>query len=111
MSNLAKKDHILDLSQFQVEFDEEQDISEYLADYDAPTTIERTWLLQVAKAFSMVEVYRKSIKHVLAAQVTLGLERDFFSALAQHLGLCLAWCWGSWRGSLIMMINFPGRRS
>ena len=111
MSNLAKKDHILDLSLFHVEFDEEQYISEYLAAYDAPTTIERTWLLQVAKAFSMVEVSRKSIKHVLAAHVARDLEREFFSALAQHLGLCSAWCWGSWRGSLIMMINFPWRRS
>ena len=78
MSNLAKKDHILDLSLFHVEFDEEQYISEYLAAYDAPTTIERTWLLQVAKAFSMVEVSRKSIKHVLAAHVARDLEREFF---------------------------------
>ena len=33
MGNIAKKDHILDLSLFQVKFDEEQYISGYLAAY------------------------------------------------------------------------------
>ena len=78
MNNLAKKDDMLDLSLFNVDFNEEQFIEDYLVKYEAPTVIERTWLVHAARSFAMVEVYRKSIQHILAAHVTHALETRSF---------------------------------